>query len=126
MRRENDNFTIIKSIYEDTNVEIFFPQFINVFEENKENRINSLISDQDMDLQYLLVENLKGDFFDMSNHYVEWYIEGEKFVFVSLFGGAYEEYSIDIESLKNIINESRRRGPHEKVLFCIRAFGRCE
>lgn len=53
----------------------------------------------------LLIQNLQKECYDILNHYVEWYVEGENFIVISLYGSAYEEYSMDINSIKDLFNE---------------------
>ncbi len=52
-----------------------------------------------------LVENLKNEESDIKNHYIEWYIDGDEFVIVSLFSSIYQEYSMEIESMGEIFSE---------------------
>lgn len=53
----------------------------------------------------LLFRFLSDEQFDINNHYVEWYIEGDSFVFVSLFSGVYQEYSKEIKDMGTIFSE---------------------
>lgn len=52
-----------------------------------------------------LIEYLKATEFDYERHYIEWYIGDTSFVIVSLKWGGYNEYSTNIESVKNLLNE---------------------
>lgn len=64
------------------------------------------ISREYMGCENMLLQNLQMDSFDICNHNIEWYIEGENFVFVSLFGSSYEEYAIKITTVQEIFDEN--------------------
>lgn len=52
-----------------------------------------------------LIENLKATEFDIRCHYIEWYIGETSFVIVSLKLGDYNEYSTNIEYMKDLLSE---------------------
>ena len=64
-----------------------------------------LISRQYKGREQLLLERLNQKSFDLANHYMQWYIMEDRFVFVSFPGNAYSEYVISIEKISCIIEK---------------------
>lgn len=52
-----------------------------------------------------LIEYLKATEFDIRCHYIEWYMGETSFVIVSLKWGDYNEYSTNIEYMKDLLSE---------------------